>query len=129
MLSIPPISVALALLALGALPATALDVAGTVTDKLAKPLAEVKICVAYDLDGERLDEPPMDAADIARCTPVYETLECWSGNMSAIRTLEALPKSARDYIERIEKAVECPISLISVGADREQTIALTNPFA
>jgi adenylosuccinate synthase len=91
--------------------------------------AEVKVCTGYDLDGERLDEPPADAADLARVTPVFETLPCWSGDMGAMRKLADLPTSARQYIDYIEQAVECPVKLISVGADREQTIVLDNPFA
>jgi adenylosuccinate synthase len=89
----------------------------------------VKVCVAYDLDGSRIDEPPADAADLARVTPVFETLPCWAGDMSSIRKLEDLPTSARQYIDYIEQAVDCPVKLISVGADREQTIVLDNPFA
>ncbi len=89
----------------------------------------VQLCVAYDLDGERLDEPPTDAVDVARVKPVYETFESWRGDISGARKLSDLPESARKYIAYIEREVECPITLVSVGADREQTIALDNPFA
>ncbi len=89
----------------------------------------VKLCVAYELDGVRLDEAPTDAIDVARATPVYETFESWHGDICGIRTFEDLPASARAYIEHIEREVECPITLVSVGADREQTIVLDNPFA
>jgi adenylosuccinate synthase len=89
---------------------------------------EVKLCVAYELDGERLDEPPPDAADVARIKPIYETFEGWRGDLTSVRKVEDLPSSLRAYIARIEKETECPINLISVGPDREQTIALENPF-
>jgi adenylosuccinate synthase len=89
---------------------------------------DVKLCVAYELDGERLDEPPPDAADAARIKPIYETFEGWRGDLTGVRKVEDLPSSLRAYIARIEKETECPITLISVGPDREQTIALENPF-
>jgi len=92
-------------------------------------LSGVQLCVAYELDGERLDEPPTDATDVARVKPIYETFEGWHGDMTKARSLDDLPLSARKYIEYIEREVECPITLVSVGADREQTIALDNPFA
>jgi adenylosuccinate synthase len=89
---------------------------------------ELKLCVAYELDGERLDEPPPDAEDVARIKPVYESIEGFTGDLSTARKVEDLPKSVRAYIERIERETSCPINLISVGPDREQTIALENPF-
>jgi adenylosuccinate synthase len=89
---------------------------------------EVKLCVAYELDGERLDEPPPDAADFARIKPVFETFGSWSGDLTGVRKVEDLPSSLRAYIARIEAETSCPINLISVGPDREQTIALENPF-
>ena len=89
---------------------------------------ELKLCVAYDLDGERLSEPPPDADDYARVKPVYETLEGWQGDLTGARKLSDLPSSVRAYIERIERETECTVELISVGPDREQTIAPANPF-
>jgi adenylosuccinate synthase len=88
----------------------------------------VNLCVAYELDGQRLDEPPPDADDIARIKPVYETLESWSGDLANAKSADDLPKSVRTYIERVERETRCAIKLISVGADREHTITLENPF-
>jgi adenylosuccinate synthase len=89
----------------------------------------IQLCTAYDLDGQRLDEPPADAGDLARVKPVYETLPAWQGDISGARTLADLPASVRAYVTRIEAEVGCRIELLSVGADREQTLAHTNPFA
>ncbi|MDB4971921.1 MAG: Adenylosuccinate synthetase [Myxococcaceae bacterium] len=91
-------------------------------------LPNVSLCTAYELDGERLDEPPPDAEDLARVKPVYETLPGWTGDLSEARTIEELPRSVRAYIDRVEQLTECPIKLLSLGADREHTITLTNPF-
>jgi adenylosuccinate synthase len=92
-------------------------------------LKSIALCVAYELDGERLDEPPPDAEDLARVKPVYETLPGWQDDLSQARTIEELPRTVRGYIERVERETRCMIRLISVGADREHTIALGNPFA
>ena len=92
-------------------------------------LESLKLCVAYELDGVRLDEPPPDAEDLARVTPIYETLPCWKGDLSKAATIEDLPEGVRSYIERVERETRCAITLVSVGADREHTITLVNPFA
>jgi adenylosuccinate synthase len=89
----------------------------------------IQLCVAYELDGDRLDEPPADAEDVERIKPIYETVEAWQGDLTSAKKVEDLPKAVRTYIAKIEEATECPINLISVGADRAQTIALENPFA
>jgi len=89
----------------------------------------IQLCVAYELDGQRLDEPPPDAEDVARIKPIYETLESWSGDLANAKAADDLPKSVRTYIERVERETRCAIKLISVGADREHTITLENPFA
>jgi adenylosuccinate synthase len=92
-------------------------------------LDSIKLCVAYELDGERLDEPPPDADDLGRVTPVYETLPCWTGDLSTVKNVDDLPETVRSYIDRVERETRCAIKLVSVGADREHTITLGNPFA
>ncbi len=91
-------------------------------------LKEVALCVAYELDGERLAEPPPDAEDLARVKPVYELLPGWDGDLSQAATIEHLPRAVRAYIDRVERETRCPITLLSLGADREHTITLGNPF-
>jgi adenylosuccinate synthase len=85
-------------------------------------LGELKICVAYELDGQRITEFPADAFLLERCRPIYETLPGWKTDISAVRRPADLPMQARRYIERIAALVELPVSIVSVGPDREQTI-------
>ena len=92
-------------------------------------LDAIKLCVAYELDGERLDEPPPDAEDLRRVQPVYEELPCWKEDLSRVKAVEDLPGAVRSYIERVERETHCAIKLVSVGADRDHTITLSNPFA
>jgi adenylosuccinate synthase len=87
-------------------------------------LAEVPVCVAYDVDGVRHDELPMTQAEFARATPIYETLPGWSEDISGARTLDDLPRNARDYVLALEKMIKAPISVIGVGPGRDETIAV-----
>jgi adenylosuccinate synthase len=90
-------------------------------------MKEIKVCTGYHLDGQLLSLPPYD--DLDRVTPVYETFAGWEEPLQQCRKLEELPTNARRYLDAIEAAVDCPIWLVSVGADREQTIILNDPFA
>ena len=87
---------------------------------------EIRIAVAYELDGERLLEPPFAAFD--RVKPVFETLPGWTEDIAGCRERAQLPPKAKAYIERIEQLVDCPVGLISVGADRDETANLKDPF-
>jgi adenylosuccinate synthase len=91
-------------------------------------LKNIALCVAYELEGERLEELPPDAEDLARVKPIYEVFPGWEGDLSEVRTIEELPKSVRAYLDRVERGAQCPLKLLSVGADREHTITLGNPF-
>jgi adenylosuccinate synthase len=83
---------------------------------------EVSICTAYEKDGQRLDHFPSDAFLLEHCRPVYETLPGWRTEISKVRRRADLPAAARSYIERLSQLLGLPISIISVGPDREQTI-------
>jgi adenylosuccinate synthase len=85
-------------------------------------LPELKICVAYELDGERITHFPSHVEQLRRVKPVYETLPGWSEEIHHIRRLEDLPKAARAYLDRLAELLRCPIEVVSVGPDREQTI-------
>lgn len=91
--------------------------------------AELKICVAYEIDGERLDYLPAAAGRQARCRPVYETLQGWQDSTGGVRDLAGLPEAARTYVRRIEELTGCPTALVSTGPEREDTILVTDPFA
>ena len=85
-------------------------------------LPSLKICVGYKLDGKSIDYFPASATTLERCQPVYEELPGWQVPISDIRSYDQLPPQARQYLGRLEELISCPISLISVGMRREQTI-------
>jgi adenylosuccinate synthase len=87
-------------------------------------LDEVPVCVAYEVDGKRHDELPMNQADFARAIPVYETFPGWVEDISSARTLADLPRNARDYVAALEKMIKAPISAIGVGPGRDETVAV-----
>jgi adenylosuccinate synthase len=90
---------------------------------------ELKVAVAYRLDGKTIEEMPGDPEDLERCEPVYESLPGWSEPLRGIRTWDGLPASARTYLKRLEVLTGVPVMAVSVGPDREETILLRNPFA
>jgi adenylosuccinate synthase len=83
---------------------------------------ELKICTAYELDGERVDFFPSDAFLLERCRPVLETLPGWRVDVTKARRLSDLPAGARRYVDRLNELLALPVSFVSVGPDREQTI-------
>ena len=87
-------------------------------------LDEVKICVAYDLDGERIDYYPASLETLQRCTPIYETLPGWSEDITGVRHLDELPETAKNYVRRVSELVGVKISTFSVGPGRDQTNVL-----
>jgi adenylosuccinate synthase len=84
----------------------------------------INVCIAYELDGQRIDRFPCLAEDLRRCIPIYETLPGWNTDVSMVRRLEDFPANARRYIDRISELISVPIGVLSVGPDREQTIFL-----
>jgi adenylosuccinate synthase len=85
---------------------------------------EVKICTAYEVDGERTEEFPTDAFMLEKCRPVYETLPGWKTDISTARKPADLPAPARRYIDRLSELLGLPLTIASVGPDREQTILM-----
>jgi adenylosuccinate synthase len=88
----------------------------------------LQLCVGYELDGERVDILPLGADDIARCKPIYETLEGWTESTVGVTEYAKLPVNARLYLQRIEHATGVPIHLISTSPDRDHTIMMRHPF-
>lgn len=84
-------------------------------------LDTVKICTAYELDGEEITEYPANLDQLRRCKPIFEELPGWKEDITACRTLEELPDNARKYLERISELCNVRISIFSVGPDRDQT--------
>ncbi len=85
-------------------------------------LPELRICTGYDLNGRRTADFPSHVDDVRRVAPVYETLPGWRQEISHVRSFEALPPAAKNYLGRISQLVGRPVELVSVGPDREQTI-------
>jgi adenylosuccinate synthase len=82
---------------------------------------EIHVCTHYKINGVQTDEMPYDLLD-GKVEPVYTTLKGWNTDLTQIRTIEAFPKELSEYIAFIEKELEIPITYVSVGPDREQTI-------
>lgn len=85
-------------------------------------LETVKMCVAYELDGERIDYPPSLTEDLERCVPVYGENSGWDEPIGDIRNFYELPINAREYIDSVEKITRVPVSYVSVGPERDQTV-------
>jgi adenylosuccinate synthase len=85
---------------------------------------EVKICTAYQLNGDLLQELPADRKILSQVTPVYETIPGWEEEISNIDRFEKLPHNAQAYVRRVEELLEVPAALVSVGRRREETIIL-----
>ena len=83
---------------------------------------EVKIATAYMLDGNRIEDFPSDQDRLCRCQPVYRTLPGWSEDVTEIKTYDGLPGNARRFIETIEEFVGIPITMVSTGRRRDQTL-------
>lgn len=89
----------------------------------------LKICVAYDLDGQRIDYLPTAADQQARCKPIYEELEGWSESTAGARSWAELPAAAIKYVRRVEELIQCPVAMLSTSPERDDTILVTDPFA
>jgi adenylosuccinate synthase len=119
-LDVPALRLAVRLNGMSGLALTKLDVLRGV-----KP---VQICVQYRLDGQLHDELPLDADDVRRAEPVYESIDGWTEDAREARDLDDLPAGARRYLARLEDLVGVPLYLVSVGPGRAETIVLKNPF-
>ena len=86
-------------------------------------LDELKICTAYELDGQRSQRFPSHVDDLRRVTPVYETVPGWNEDISQVRQIADLPADARAYLDRISEILQLPIGMVSVGPDRVQTMS------
>lgn len=92
-------------------------------------LDTVKICVAYELNGEKIYHYPASLKELSACTPIYEELPGWQEDITGCQTIEELPENARKYLHRISELVGVRISTFSVGPDRSQTNVLESVWA
>jgi adenylosuccinate synthase len=91
-------------------------------------LAEVLMCVGYELDGKTIDILPLDADEIVACKPIFETFPGWTETTAGITEWHQLPLNARRYLERVQEVAGTPIAMVSTGPDRDHTIVLKHPF-
>ncbi|MCP4198677.1 MAG: adenylosuccinate synthase [Proteobacteria bacterium] len=86
----------------------------------------IKVCVGYQINRQKIDHFPFDEFDVVE--PIYRGFPGWKEDITGARTLEDLPPQARDYLNSISTLVDCPVGMVSVGPDREQTIIVRDPF-
>ncbi len=92
-------------------------------------LDTIRVCTSYECKGKKLDSMPPSLEMVEQCRPVYEDHAGWKEDIGEVREFSDLPDAAKKYLRRIEELAGTPISLISVGASRDQTITLQNPFS
>lgn len=88
----------------------------------------LQICVAYEAAGRRFDRVPADRNLFTKVKPVYEEMPGWRESLEDARSLEELPKNARSYLKRLSQLMGVPLAMVGVGASRDATIVLSNPF-
>lgn len=88
-------------------------------------LDKVKICVAYELEGERIDYFPASLEKLAKCIPIYEEFEGWDSKIENARCYDDISDNVKKYIKRIEELTETKISILSVGPKRSQTVRIS----
>jgi adenylosuccinate synthase len=85
---------------------------------------KIPVCVAYDIDSQRVEELPASQTDFHHATPIYEYLPGWSEDISKARKITELPANARSYVKFLEEFSGAPMSAIGVGPGRDETIVV-----
>ena len=91
-------------------------------------LDEIKICVAYNLNGKRIDYLPASSEQQLQIEPIYKSFEGWKSSTSGIKSFSQLPIKAQQYVKFIEEFVEAKVSAVSTSPERKDTILIENPF-
>lgn len=91
-------------------------------------LDTLRVCIAYEWEGQELISRPASLNKFAKCTPVYKDLPGWQEDISGARRLEDLPAQAKAYVELIQGVTNVPLSIVSVGPARKETIMVKSPF-
>ncbi|RIK12628.1 MAG: adenylosuccinate synthase, partial [Acidobacteria bacterium] len=92
-------------------------------------LEKIPVCVAYDVQGTRVEEMPANQSDFHHARPVYEELDGWSEDITGCRTFEELPVNAQRYVRRLEEMMGTRVSVVGVGPGREESIVLHDMVA
>jgi len=106
------------------------DISGLALTKLdvLSSFDEIKLCVSYMCDGEKITEFPSNSEVLTRCIPVYEQMDGWKDDLSIVKEPSDLPVQAMAYIEKIEETTGVPINIVSIGASRERVVYLKELF-
>ena len=91
-------------------------------------LDEIRVCVSYELDGQRVERFPFTMGAQAKLKPMWESFEGWRESTRGARSFAELPATCIKYVRRIEELVGCPVALLSTSPEREDTILMTDPF-
>lgn len=91
-------------------------------------IEELKICVAYNVNGHEVEIAPGDASHLEKCQPVYKSFPGWTQSTVGVTDYDALPQTAKDFLQFIGEAVEIPVDIVSTGPGREETIIIKHPF-
>ena len=91
-------------------------------------LESIKVCVAYELNEQRINSLPATIGEMERATPIYEELPGWKSDVTHVRHIGDLPTAARQYVRRIEQILGVPVDMISVGPERHQAIVTRDVF-
>ena len=91
-------------------------------------LEYIDVCVAYELDGQRIEMPPLSAEDYHRCKPIYERLAGWQTSTLGVQQWDGLPDNAKTYIRYLEKIINVSVDMVSTGPDRVETLIMRDPF-
>ena len=91
-------------------------------------LEEIKMCIAYELDGKNVDYLPAAVDDQLKVKPIYKSFKGWKSSTKGIKNLEKLPENAKIYIKELEKFIETKVSSISTSPERNDTILIEDPF-
>ena len=91
-------------------------------------LEEIKMCIAYELKGKKIDYLPAAVDDQLKVKPVYKVFKGWKSSTRGIKEFNKLPENAKIYVKELEKFVEAKISSISTSPERKDTILIENPF-
>lgn len=102
------------------------DIAITKLDVLDE-FEEINICVGYEYQGRRIKTFPTDCESLSQITPIYETFQGWKQSLSGVRDFVELPHRAQEYIAALGRSINTRVSIVSVGARRDQTIILNPP--
>ena len=91
-------------------------------------LDSIKICVAYEINGEKTKTPPFSAEGYSIAKPVYIEMPGWNCSTIGTRSFDELPIEAQNYIRKIEDLSQLPVDILSTGPDRDETLIIQNPF-